>query len=132
MFTTEQEISNRTGVFVDTQRVMNAQMMVETFIGRVEEDVTDASDRAILATAVTFQAIYLGDNEDMAWEQIAAKQIGQNESVMTFDPTMFAPFMSPWAVKACSRLSWMRSRSISTGPVFSGQRTGWAERWVTE
>lgn len=132
MFTTPQEIKDKTGHELESQRVSNAQMMVETYIGRVEEDVTDASDLAILATAVTFQAIYLGDNEDMVWEQVAAKTIGQNESVMSFEPTMFAPFMSPWAVKACSRLSWMRSRSVSTGPVFDRHHVGWAERWVTE
>jgi len=132
MLVTPNEIIDRVGYEVTNDVVQAAQMMVEAYVGRVEEDVTEASDRAVMATAITFQAIYIKENKDDAFMQVALKGMTLGETRSDFVWEKFSPFMSPWAAKSCERLSWMRSRSISTGPVFTPEYEGWAARWVTE
>jgi len=132
MFTTVDEVQNLTGYAVDGSVLNLANTLVEIYVGRVDEDVTDASDREILGNAVALQAIYIKDNPDDILMQAAIKSSTRSDSIIAFHWEQFSPFMSPWAVKACQRLSWFRSRSVTTGPVFSGPVEGWAYRWLTE
>lgn len=117
MFITEKEIEAQTGYVVTRPNVNLAQMMIETYIGKVEEDVENATDKALLAQAVTFQAIYMEERPDGVLHQAAVSYVMQGGNATTYDNKMFSPFMSPWAIKACERLTWKKSRSIHTGKV---------------
>jgi hypothetical protein len=115
MFITEDQILSQTGAVVTLRSVQMSQTMVETYCGRVEAEIDDPNDRALLAQATMFQAIYIEDKPISVMTQAALKSENQGLSNAVFDTAMFSPFMSPWAVKACSRLSWVGSRSIKTG-----------------
>lgn len=123
MFTTKEEIKQRTGVDVDQQNIQIAQLMIEAWIGRSESEVTDAEDLDALGRALTFQAVYIGNQSLDILEQVAIKRLAMGDSVTEFDTERFGPYMSPWAVMACKRLSWMSTRTVHTGPIFDRRST---------
>lgn len=127
MFTTREAILEKTGVDVDNQTLATAQMMVEAYIGKVEQDITDAGDTALLGRAVTFQAIYINGQVMDILELVAQKSTSIGETTSTFQTELMAPFMSPWAAITCRRLTWMGTRSVHTGPVFD--RTRYQRVW---
>lgn len=128
MLITATEIKNRTGYEIPSTVVSVAQMMIESYVGRVEEDVSEPNDIAIMGNAVAFQAIYIAENVEDSFMQSHIKSLTQGEVTTAFVWEKFAPFMSPWASKSCEKLSWMRSRSINTGPVFSRPAVvGWEQ-----
>lgn len=129
MYTTKEAITERTGYEMDQQGLALAQMMIEAWTGKSEEEVTDATDRARLADAVTFQAVYIKGVAPDVLQQMALTSLTQGESTYRFDPHMFSPYMSPWAIMACQKLSWMGTRTVHTGPVFD--KRGAVSRWET-
>lgn len=133
MFVSVEDIRDTTGHEVSPLKVRIAQLMIETWIGKSELEVEDAGDLATLARATLFQAIYIGDESVDLLEQAAVKSIVMNDSTTVFDTAMFAPYMSPWAIKACQQLSWRRPRSIKTGPLFARTPAAPIEvEWETE
>lgn len=122
MFITEREIQTQTGVVVTRQTVNLAQMMIETYVGKVEEDISDGGDKALMAQAVMFQAIYMEEKPLDVLTKAAVLSNTQGENSSKFDTELFSPFMSPWAIKGLSRLSWNKTRSIHTGKVLQGSR----------
>lgn len=132
MFVTVEQVLALTGKEV-TQEIVNlAQTMLEIYVGRVDEDIVDASDRSLMANATAMQAVYMMDNPESILDQAAVTQNMESDTMVTFDTAKFSPFLSPWAFRACDKLSWNRSRSLHTGPVFGVRPLGWAHRWVTE
>lgn len=127
MFTTKEAIRELTGVDIAPETLPIAQMMVEAWIGKGDGEVTEGSDRAILGRAVTFQSIYIDKMHLDMLEQAAAKSVTMGESKTTFDTELMAPYMSPWAIMTCKRLSWMSTRSVHTGPVFD--KTRYQREW---
>lgn len=118
MFTTKEKILEVTGVEIEPETLPIAQMMIEAWVGKSDADVIDGTDRETLGKAVTFQALYIdGMHLDML-NQAAAKASTMGESRTEWVIEMFAPYMSPWVVMTCKRLSWMSTRSVHTGPVF--------------
>jgi hypothetical protein len=117
MFITPAEITAKTGYVVETNVVQRAQTMVESFVGRVEAEVTEATDKALLGHATMWQAIYIMEEPEAMLQQVAVKTMMGGDQTTVFDVEKFAPFFAPWAFKACERLSWRRSRTIRTGPV---------------
>lgn len=132
MFTTVERVYEMTGYQVTEFNLALAQTMIEAYVGKVEADVVDASDFAILGRATAFQAVYIKENPDDVLEQAPVKSLGQNESVTVFDVEKWSPFLSVWVIMACNGLSWRRSRSIKTGPVLDRPIEGWAYRWLYE
>lgn len=129
MFTTKESIKETTGYDVDGTTLALAQMMIEAWIGRSEESVTDSGDREILSRAVTFQAVYiLGSNSDVL-QQMALKTVNQGESQYVMDTALFSPYMSPWAIMTCKNLTWMGTRAVHTGPIFDRVPR---QDWVTD
>lgn len=127
MFTTKEAIKETTGVDIAPETLPIAQMMIEAWIGKGDSEVTEGSDRAILARALTFQSLYIdGMHLDMV-TQAAAKRTTLGESTTEWVVDLFAPYMSPWAVITCKRLSWMSTRSVHTGPVLD--RTRYQREW---
>lgn len=118
MFVTKEKIKERTGYDVDGTTLALAQMMIEAWVGKIEEDVTDAGDMALLERATTFQAVYIVDSPDDVLQQMSVKNISQGDSQFVMDTEVAAPFMSRWAVMTCRKLSWVGTRTIHTGPIF--------------
>lgn len=122
MFTTKEAVQEITGIEVTPDVLSLAHIMVEAWVGRMEGDVTEGRDVALLGRATAFQAVYIRDSLDVILEQAAVKSITLSESTTAFDLDMFAPYMSPWAILSCKGLSWMSTRSVHTGPVFDQTR----------
>ena len=132
MFITREQVADITGVQVDQLTLATAQAMVEAFVGKSELDVVDASDKAALAKAVMFQSVYINGQVQDVLEQVAVKQMTVGATNTTFDTSMMAPYLSPWAKMACQGLSWRGTRSVRVGKTFDYPHSGWVERWLTE
>lgn len=116
MFTTVEMTKRLTGYEVTLENLYKAQAVVETYCGRVENDIVNMRDKALLARATAYQAAYMRDNADTIFEQVAAAQVGQSDSIITYKGgDDVAPFVAPLAVMACKKLSWFKSRSVRTG-----------------
>lgn len=129
MFINIDGVKDVTGVDVERTDIILAQHVIEAFVGKNETEVQDADDIALLAKAVAFQAVYMLNNYDRVYEQVALVQMGQQDGQMTFDKDMAAPFIAPLAVLTLRNLSWRRSRSVKTGAMFGSRRP---VRWETE
>jgi hypothetical protein len=133
MFVTIERVKELTGKDVDLELVRQAQSVVETYIGRVEAEVIDPNDLAILSNATAYQTAYMEENPGITFEQVAVLTAGQSESAVQFDIGKWAPFLAPLTFMACRRLSWKRSRSVHVGPIFERPYdAGWAYRWLFE
>lgn len=120
MFTTITEVKTITGKIVKADLVQRAQYAIEAYIGKFESEVTNTTDLEILKRAVAYQSAYMLNNEDVVFEQMAVSTTTQNDSSTTFKQTDHtSPFIAPMAVMVCSKLSFVKSRSIKTGKIFS-------------
>jgi hypothetical protein len=118
MFTSVTHTKQITGRDVDLALLNRAQSIVEIYIGRVEANVDNPNDTQLLAKATAYQAVYMQDNEDIVYEQVALRTAGQGESVVSFADGQHAPYMAPLAIIACKALSFKRARGIRTGKIF--------------
>ena len=129
MFTTTTQVKTITGKIVNAGLIERAQYAIEAYVGKFEADVTDTKDLEILKRAVAYQAAYMLNNEDIVFEQMAVSTTGQNDAYTTFKPgDKVSPFIAPMAVMVCTKLSFVKSRSIKTGPILS---TGTYPDWTT-
>lgn len=118
MFITKEAIAEMTGVTVDQPTLATANMMIEAYIGKSESEIYDAGDRSVLGRATAFQAAYINGQSLDILEQVAIKKQTVGATNTDFDTNMMAPYMSPWAVMSCKGLSWMKTKSVHTGPIF--------------
>lgn len=117
MFTTVEMTKRLTGYDVTLDTIYKAQAIVETFCGRVENDIVNMRDKALLARATAYQAAYMRDNADMIFEQASLAQAGQSDSLVTYKGgDDHSPWVAPLAALSCKKLSWFKSRSVRTGP----------------
>jgi hypothetical protein len=120
MFTTIAQVKTITGKIVKSDLIERAQYAIEAYIGKFEAEVTDTGDKEILKRAVAYQSAYMVNNEDVVFEQMAVSTTTQNDSSTTFKQSdLTSPFIAPMAVMMCSKLSFMKSRSIKTGKIIS-------------
>ena len=118
MFATTTQVKTITGKIVNAGLVERAQYAIEAYVGKFEADVTKTTDLELLKRAVAYQSAYMLNNEDIVFEQMAVSTTGQNDAYTSFkqdDPA--SPFIAPMAVMVCSKLSFMKSRSIKTGKI---------------
>lgn len=126
MFTSVEQTKALTGYDVSLDLVNQAQAIIETFLGKVEAEIENPYDLAVLGRATGFQAAYMKTNSASVYEQIAVRSIAQADGGVVLDRDMHAPWIAPLAHMAMATLSWKRSRSVSTGPMFAGEsRLGW-------
>lgn len=131
MLISKEQTLAMTGYTVDSALLTKAQTVIEAYVGRVEGEVNDAADLTMLGKAVAFQAVYMKENIDIVYEQMALSQMGSAGQIYSFrQGDTVSPFIAPMAVIACKSLSWRRPRSINTGRIF-GAITG-RDRWRTE
>ena len=118
MFTTINEVKTITGKIATTALVQRAQYVIEAYIGKFEDEVTNDIDLEILSRATAYQTAYMLNNEDVVFEQMAVSTTTQNDSSTTFKQNdLTSPFIAPMAVMMCSKLSFIKSRSIKTGKI---------------
>jgi hypothetical protein len=120
MFANTTQVKTITGKTVNAGLIERAQYAIEAYVGKFEADVTDTNDLEILKRAVAYQSAYMLNNEDIVFEQMAVSTTMQNDASTTFKPgDRVSPFIAPMAVMVCSKLSFVKSRSIKTGPIAS-------------
>lgn len=118
MFATTTQVKTITGKIVNAGLVERAQYAIETYVGKFEADVTETKDLELLKRAVAYQSAYMLNNEDIVFEQMAVSTTMQNDASTTFKAgDSVSPFIAPMAVMVCSKLSFMKSRSIKTGMI---------------
>lgn len=122
MFTTVEKVKEYTDKDVTISLIKRAQAIIEIYIGRDEIDVENPSDFLVLDKMTAYQAVYMLDNEDVIYKQVAVTSAGSGESAQNFDGTFNAPFLAPLAVIASRALSFNRTRTISTGKIFQWNR----------
>jgi len=126
MFSTVNSVKEYTGYDVDLNLIKRAQGIVEIFIGRDEIDVETPSDLLVLDKMTSYQSVYMLENEEIVFKQVAANSVGNGDSLQNYNTSMYAPFMAPLAVLASKGLSFNLSRSVRTGKIFqSSPFTAW-------
>lgn len=127
MFCTQEDVKEMTGYEVGPIDLIRAQTIIESYIGKIESDISNPRDRVILGRATAYQAAYMKDNAGKIYEQVALSQITQNGGIMTYKAgDDAAPFIAPLAVLALKHLSWRKSRSVRVGPILKRRGPG---RW---
>ena len=118
MFTTIAEVKTITGKIVKNDLIERAQYAIEAYIGKFEDEILDTQDLEILKRATAYQTAYMLNNEDIVFEQMSVATTAQNDSSTTFKTgDNVSPFIAPMAVMVCSKLSFIKSRSIKTGKI---------------
>jgi hypothetical protein len=115
---------------VTLAQVLQAQFVVEVYTGRTEAEVDGARDKEMLARATAAQVVYMRENPEVTFEQIAAASISRGDGQTTFRPDGVSPFIAPLAVMACAHLSWKKSRSITLGKTVSAADRMRALYWL--
>jgi hypothetical protein len=117
MFCTQEDVIEYTGYSVTGAVIQQAQAIVESYIGRLEDDISDPRDYEILKKATAYQAAYMKDNYNKVFQQVAMKQVTQNGGIITFKDGDEVPFVAPLTAMACKSLSWRKSRNVAIGPI---------------
>ena len=129
MLATTNDVKTITGKIVNNQLVARAQYLVEAYIGKFENEVTNTKDLQILKRAVSYQSAYMENNEDLVYEQMSVSTTGQNDAYTTFKSgDKIAPFIAPLAVIVCEKLTFFKSKSIKTGKILGEEAL---VDWVT-
>lgn len=126
MFTTPEKVLDYTGYEVTNEEIWRAQIVIEAFVGRTEDEITESRDIRVMERATVFQAAYMSKNYNMVYEEIWLSRIRGTD----FDWSLMndsAPFLAPMAAHALRNLSWKRSRSVHIGPnpVTKGSQSVW-------
>lgn len=130
MFVTVNQTQVLTGTEVTAEQIAMAQYIMESYVGRVEPEITNANDLMLLGRATAYQAVYMRENLDTVFEQIDVKSQSGFGGNVTFKDNPVSPWIAPLAIIACQGLSWKRMRSVKVGPLFSlpvddTSGTGW-------
>jgi hypothetical protein len=116
MYVTSQEVMDVTPYTnVTNTEVLQAQFVIEIYTGRLEGEVDGARDKGLLARATIAQCVYMRENPEVTFEQIAATSISRGDGQTSFAQDGVSPFLAPLAVMACKHLSWKQSRSVHVG-----------------
>lgn len=116
MLATANDVFDVTGYSADDADVKKAQAIVEVFAGKPEALISNVNDLEWMRYAVCWQVAYMTSDPGSVFEQANIESLRQNDTSIDFGDKTYA--IAPLAMKAVSRLSWNRSRSVSTGPVF--------------
>jgi len=116
MLANTNDVKDITGKIVSNQLVTRAQYVIETYVGKLESEITVAKDEELLKRAVAYQAAYMENNEDLVYEQMKVSTTGQNDAYTSFKSgDNDSPWIAPLAVMSCAKLSFVKSRSVYTG-----------------
>lgn len=130
MFTTAEEVMEKTPYTdVTVDQVRHAQLIVESFVGRSENEIEDSRDKGILARATIFQTIYMRDQPDISFNQIKFGSVSRGDTAESFRDD-YSPFVAPMAAMVCRNLSWLNTRSIQMGKTFQRGGGSYKDWWI--
>lgn len=112
MIASVDEIYDITGYSADENDIRRAQAIVEVFAGKTEILIKDANDIAWMKYAVAWQTAYMSQDEAGIYEQANVQSMRQNDTTINFGDRVYA--VAPLVVKAVSRLSWNKSKTVNT------------------
>jgi hypothetical protein len=128
MFITPDQAKKLTNVEVPSDLIYRAQMVIESFVGKIESEIKDGKDKLIMSRAVAYQAAYMKDNEELIYQHMATTSSNSGNSTINFDNTMSAPWISPLALMVIKGLTFNNSKSFKTGRIF--QKTPYRNDWM--
>ena len=112
------DVKDITGKIVTNQLITRSQYVIESYIGRLETEITLDKDIELLKRAISYQSAYMLNNEDIVYEQMSVQTTTQGDASTTFKQTdTAAPWIAPMAIMVCNMLSFIKSRSIKTGKI---------------
>lgn len=123
MFSTVNSVKEYTGYDTTLDLIKRAQAIVEIYIGKDEIDIENVADLLLLDKITSYQTVYMLENEDIVFKQIASSSVGSGDSAQNYNTNMFAPFMAPLAVIAAAGLSFKKSKAVRTGKIFQNYKT---------
>lgn len=135
MFTTIEQVKDLTNYDVTTDTIYQAQAIIESFSGRIENEVKLAKDREVLAKATAYQAAYMVTDYERIFEQVGVTSMQTPDGALVLDITMGAPFLAPLAVITLRGLSARGGKSVKIGSTFgrsSRSRANVYADWVTD
>lgn len=109
------DVLELTGYSADDEDIHKAQAIVEVFAGKTESLIANVQDLEWMKYAVCWQVAYMSQDSSSVYEQANVQRYHQNDTIIDFGDKSYS--VSPLVVKAVSRLSWNKSRSIPTAPV---------------
>jgi hypothetical protein len=118
MFANATDVQRITGYEVDNELVVQAQAIIEMYVGKSEARVESPDDRYLLHLATAYQAAYMHENADTVFKQIAVRLLSQADYQVALDTSRDAPYIAPLAGMCVERLSWKGTRSLTTAPAF--------------
>jgi len=119
---TQSDVATLTGATVDTDSVVQAQAIIELFVGISEQNTTELTtgNARMLKAAVAYQAAWLESQVDVTG-RMGVSEIDQDGVTVTPgspDDLVIAPL----AKRAVQRLSWMGRHGIALRPEHSRRR----------
>jgi|SRR6478735_1085419 len=124
MFVTIDDAAKYTGQEVTNDDIFMAQALIEAYVGRVEAQIDDATDKENLAKATAYQAVYMKDNADTVFKQIDVASVSNFGSNVTFRSDGSSPYIASAARFALKNLSWRGTRSVRIGKTVN-RRSHW-------
>jgi hypothetical protein len=118
MFITPDQAKKITNVEVSTDLIYRSQMVIESYVGKIESEIKNGKDKLIMSRAVAYQSAYMKENENIVFQQVALDAAGAGNSYQNFDSSMSGPWISPLAVMVIKSLSFNNSKSFRTGRIF--------------
>ena len=120
MITTVDNVYDITGYTVDEADIRKAQAIVEVFAGRTEALITNVVDLEWMRYAVAWQTAYMSQDTNSVYEQANVQSMTQNDTMINFGDKTYA--VSPLVIKAVSRLSWNKSKTVNTAGQYRAYR----------
>jgi hypothetical protein len=117
MFVNATEVQELTGYQVSNELVLQAQAIIEMYVGKAESRIESPDDRYLLHLATAYQAAYMVDNAETVFKQVGVKFLGTDGLRMSLDTNNDSPYIAPLARMCVDRLSWKGTRSLTTAPL---------------
>jgi len=118
MFTTVEQVKELTGYDVTIELIFQAQAIIESFSGRIEQEVTLVKDKEVLAKSVAYQAAYMVTNYEKIFEQVGLTSMQTPDGALVLDITLGAPYIAPLAAINLRGLSDRGTKSVKIGSMF--------------
>jgi hypothetical protein len=118
MFTTPQEVKRITGYDVTNELIHIAQSVVESYVGRVEGQVTNGLDKQLLERATAYQSAYMVGDGAKVFEQVNVLQVQQFGLMQTMHDDGYSPYVAKMTAITCRNLSWKKSSQIRVEGMF--------------
>ena len=125
---TPADVALFTGATVTTDKVAQAQTVIELVVGRTEADVDAEADLRRLKLAVAYQSAWIIAHPEI-WSEIDVAAVSVEGHGQTNREYASAIYLAPLAHRAVGQLSWTGSRSIQEGLVQTLEDTDEERLW---